>query len=180
MQKELECSWLRVANDLKNDFFFMGLGAVFGLLQLFSYRFLDQADWGTQLLSEHIAFHSLVGITLILFPMRILQLWFFKKYLYQPFWLKKLINHLSSRAVALGSVAANVIFGFAMVPLITGAPKMSVIFIVFSLYLVSIAEICAHIPTLFNKEYKLSKLFYVACMWPCSTYIFLKLEPFIN
>lgn len=135
--------WLRVAADLKKDGpFFGAVGLICGLVQVVGYRYFDKAQWGTELLQEHIAFNSLLLMAMCLWLARGLTAWLTKRWTMPR--TTALIDHVAGRAVAFGSVAASVIIGFATSAAIFGAYAHAIKFAQAALYFVAIAEIAAN------------------------------------
>ena len=142
-QKERLQPWLRVAADLKKDGpFFSAVGLICGLVQVVGYRYFDKAQWGADLLQEHIAFNSLLLMAACLWLARGLTAWLTMRWTMQR--TKALIEHVAGRAVAFGSVAASVVIGFAMSAVIFGAYAHAIKFAQAALYFVAISEIVAN------------------------------------
>jgi hypothetical protein len=55
-----------------------------------------------------------------------------------------LLAHISERAVAFASVAASVVLGFTITAACSGALVHAAVFLIFSTYLISLAEIAAN------------------------------------
>ncbi|KAG0186336.1 hypothetical protein DFQ28_008023 [Apophysomyces sp. BC1034] len=122
--------WMLAATDLRRDFPFFG------------YHYFDKANWGSDLLQEHIPFNSLLSTVMFL--------WLAKGMVERlgvnrelPC-AKAFVAHVSARAVAFASVAAAVIVGFALAAGFFGNFRYTVAFLFFSSYFVSIAEIAAN------------------------------------
>ncbi|WP_175873664.1 hypothetical protein [Burkholderia sp. BCC0397] len=135
--------WMLSGRDLRNDFPFFGtIGFIFGLMQWFGYRYFNKSNVGTELLMEHIAFNSLL--------MTVMVLWFAKWGVERlcitrdrPL-LRALIAHVSTRAVALASVAATTVIGFGAAAAVCRNIGPALWTWYFSLYLVAMAEIAAN------------------------------------
>ena len=135
--------WLRVATDLRKDCPFFGVvGLICGFVQIVGYRYFDKAQWGSELLQEHIAFDSLSLMAMFLWLTRGLTEWLAKR---RPMRRTKvLIEHVAGRAVAFGSVAASAIIGFAVSATIFGAYAHAIKFAQAALYFAAIAEVSAN------------------------------------
>lgn len=135
--------WMLVAKDLRNDLPFFGtVGLICGLVQWVGYRYFDKANWGSELLQEHVAFNSLL--------LTVMFLWLAKGLVERlcatrerPR-LKALVAHVSARAVAFASVAVAVIAGFALAAALCGAFGHAFGFVFFATYFVALAEIAAN------------------------------------
>ena len=149
--------WLRVAADLKKDGpFFGAVGLICGLVQVVGYRYFDKAQWGADLLQEHIAFNSLLLIAACQWLARGLTAWLTKRWTMRR--TTALIDHVAGRAVAFGSVAASVVIGFAISAAIFGAYAHAIKFAQAALYFVAIAEVVAN-PL---QKSELSKVYFLA------------------
>lgn len=135
--------WFRVATDLRKDGPFFGVvGLICGFVQIVGYRYFDKAEWGSELLQEHIAFNSLLLMAMCLWLARGLTEWLPMRWTMRR--TKALIEHVAGRAVAFGSVAASVIIGFAVSAAIFGAYAHAIKFAQAALYFVAIAEVAAN------------------------------------
>lgn len=149
--------WFRVATDLVDDFpFFCVVGLTCGVVQIVGYRYFDKAEWGSELLQEHIAFNSLLLMTMFLWLARGFTEWLTKRWTMLR--AKALIEHVAGRAVAFGSVAASVIIGFAISAAIFEAYAYAIKFVQAALYFLAIAEVAANPlwPTEWSKGYFLA------------------------
>ncbi|CAM8819561.1 hypothetical protein NCW_03550 [Burkholderia pseudomallei] len=142
--------WMLAAKDLRGDLPFFGtVGLVCGVVQWTGYSYFDKANWGSDLLEEHIAFNSLL--------LTVMFLWL-AKVVVERLGVNRelprasaLVAHISARAVAFASVAAAVIAGFALAAGFFGAFRHAATFLFFCSYFVSIAEIAAN-PVLSNGQ----------------------------
>lgn len=135
--------WFRVATDLRKDGPFFGMvGLLCGFVQIVGYRYFDKAEWGSELLQEHIAFNSLLLMAICLWLARGLTEWLTMRWAMRR--TKALIEHVAGRAVVLGSVAGSVIIGFAVSAAIFGAYAHAIKFAQAALYLVAITEVAAN------------------------------------
>ncbi len=142
-QKTRSQPWFRVAVDLKKDGPFFGMvGLICGFVQVVGYKYFDKADWGSELLQEHIAFNSLLLMAMCLWLARGLMEWLTMHWTMQR--TKVLIEHVAGRAVAFGSVAASVIIGFAISAAIFGAYAHAIKFAQAALYFVGLSEVVAN------------------------------------
>ncbi|WP_377102880.1 hypothetical protein [Rugamonas violacea] len=133
--------WLLVAPELKKDVvFFATIGMLCGFIQFFGYNYAKKSEFGSELLQEHIAFHSLMLMTMFVLLGRGIQLWRSKRGQQRnsPF-----IDHVAARAVAFASVAACVIFGFAISAGLVNAIGPAIKFVQAALFFVAIAEAVA-------------------------------------
>lgn len=136
--------WLYLWSDLRRDAtFFVPLGIVSGLLQLIGYRYFHHADWGTQLLFEHVSL-----VTLSALGVGLLFLWTLYRRRWpepQPLtWLMAAMRHGSERAQGLASVGACVCVGFTLVAALSGAGYRLVMFVYFIFYLAGFGEMAAN------------------------------------
>jgi hypothetical protein len=108
VENEKKSQWMLAGSDVMKDApFFVPLGALFGLIQLVSYRYFDQANWGSELLQEHIPFHSLaLTIIFLLFAKGVAEWLCAKREMVQT---KMLLTHIAGRAIAFASVAASIV-----------------------------------------------------------------------
>ncbi|WP_159086588.1 MULTISPECIES: hypothetical protein [Burkholderia] len=135
--------WMLVAKELKGDLPFFGtVGLICGLVQWVGYRHFDKANWGSELLQEHIAFNSLLLTVMFLWLAKGLveRLRTTREYLR----FTAFVAHVSARAVAFASVAAAVIAGFALAAALCGAFGHALWFMFFATYFVALAEIAAN------------------------------------
>lgn len=135
--------WMLAAKELKGDLPFFGtVGLICGLVQWVGYRHFDKANWGSDLLQEHVAFNSLLLTVMFLWLARGLveRLCITREC---PR-LKAFIAHVSARAVAFASVAAAVIVGFALAATLCGAFGHAFWFMFFATYFVALAESAAN------------------------------------
>lgn len=135
---------LHLANDLRRDAaFFVPCGIACGLIQLVGYRYFDHADWGTTLVSEHIAL-----ITLGALALGLLGMWM----VYQRRWptprhptgLMVAMRHGAERAQGLASTGACICVGFTLVAAFSGGGYRLVMFVYFILYLIAFGEMAAN------------------------------------
>lgn len=133
--------WLRVSAELKKDFaFFTVVGALCGIVQLVAYNYFDKAAFGSELLQEHIAFNSLMLMTMFVLLGRGLLLLRAARGTQKE---SPLVEHVAARSVAFASVAASVLLGFAISAGMTNAFGHAIKFLQAALYFVSIAEVVA-------------------------------------
>lgn len=127
------------ARDLKGDMPFFGtVGLICGLVQWVGYRYFDKANWGSELLKEHIPFESLLLTVGFLLFAKGLTEWLCTKRECPR--LTALVAHVSVRAVAFASVAAAVVAGFALAAALFGAFSYALRFMFFAIYFVALAE----------------------------------------
>lgn len=135
--------WMLSGNDLIKDApFFVPLGMLFGVIQLVSYRYFEQSDFGSELLQEHIPFNSLVLTVIFLLVTKAMTEWLCVKR--EMARTKILLTHIAERAVAFASVAASIVLGFCIITAFSGALFHTYISLIFCAYLVSLAEIAAN------------------------------------
>ncbi|MFC6444528.1 hypothetical protein [Shinella zoogloeoides] len=135
--------WLLVGGDLRKDApYFVPLGFLVAVLQVVGYGYFNKANWGETLLLEHLAFHSTAFSILFLWGGRLLLIWQGKRR--GMAYLDAMITNVANRAVGFASVAACVIFGFAIVPGISGAFWHAGMFMLCSFYFVCLAEVAAN------------------------------------
>jgi hypothetical protein len=172
-QKVQHQPWLRIASDLKKDAPFFGtIGLVCGFVQVVGYRHFDKAEWGSELLQEHIAVNSLLLLVMCLLLARGLTEWHSKRW--TPQCIKNLIEHVANRTVTFGSVAASTIMGFAISAAIFGAYIHASKFALAALFFAAIAEVSAN-PL---RSAELSKGYRPALYIIIATpFLFLSLEP---
>ncbi|MGM3277138.1 hypothetical protein [Ralstonia sp. 24A2] len=145
MTQSARAPWMLAASDLKKDaLFFVTVGFICGLIQLLGYRYFDKANWGADLLQEHIAFQSLLLLVAFLWLAKGLTEWTCSTRELKLTRVRALIGHIAGRTVAFASVAAFVVAGFAIVTGLSGAYFHAGVFLVFCVYLVSFAEIAAN------------------------------------
>ena len=131
------------SGELRKDApFFVILGLLCGMVQVIGYRYFDKANWGSELLKEHIAFNSLLLIVIFLYVPKVLAEWLGAKR--EMPYTKALITHLSARAVAFASVAASIVAGFCISAVISGAYFYAAMFLLCCVYFVSLAEMAAN------------------------------------
>lgn len=136
--------WFYSALDLRRDaLFFVPVGMICAVIQFIGYDYFNKADWGTQLLEEHIPFNSL-GLMVILLALP----WIASKA--RPSRsphprLTAIMKHIAGRAVAFASVSASVTLGFAAIAIFAGAARHTTTFLLFIAYLVALAEITANL-----------------------------------
>jgi hypothetical protein len=133
--------WVLAIGNPKN----LGRGVAFGIflgtLQLIGYQF-HQPDWGGELLFEHIPFNSLVLGVMFLWPVKALSEWLSRKH--KITFLEPLVERASTLLAHMGVIPASIIAGLSIVVAITGYYPQVVLFLLFSLYLFSLAEIAAN------------------------------------
>lgn len=129
-----------ITPELKKDWpFFTGLGFFLGCIQKLSYELFDGANAGSDLLSEHIAINSIFMFTLLLWLLKGLDFFVFRKF---SLWsLEGTISHVSRRVAALGSVAAMSVVGFAAAAATFGAYFHAAVFFKAAIYLASVTEV---------------------------------------
>jgi len=136
-------AWMLAGDDLRKDMpFFATLGLLFGMTQFVGYTYFGKANWGGDLLLEHIPFQSLFLATLFLGAAKGLWQWQGEKRGMRR--LEDLIRHVSERTVDFASPSASIVFGFAMAPALWGAYWHACIFLWCALYLLALAEIAAN------------------------------------
>jgi hypothetical protein len=134
-------SWFLAGKSLREDFpFFCGFGLLCGIVQWISYHFFSDADFGTNLLQEHIAFYTIAVSILFLLVAKFFSE---RSHIERPK-LKKLIAHVSGRTEAFASVAFAVICGFAFSALLFLEWIYTLKFLWFSIYFLAFAEIAAN------------------------------------
>lgn len=135
--------WFRITKDLAKDVpFFGSLGLIFGFIQFMGHRYFDNANLGSELLQEHLAFNSLLLLTMFVWAIKAAVARSPK--LSERQTLTALIAHLVTRITAFGSVATSIILGFAASAAIFGAYFHAFKFAQASLYFASVAEIAAN------------------------------------
>lgn len=125
--------------------FWGAIGILCGLVKVIGvigYRYFNKANWGGELLQEHIAFYPLLMATMFLLIARGLIQWMSKRW--EMSYARLLKAHVGNRTIALASVAASVVLGFAIVLALSGAYAQVWLFFLFFLWLVSLAEIAAN------------------------------------
>lgn len=131
--------WLITGGELRNDApFFIPLGLIFGITQFIGYRHFNKASWGNDLVLEHIPFNTLLLLVIALWIAK----WLTARFDIQ--WARRMIHHVSSRAVSFASVSATTMFGFTIVTALSGAYVHALVFLVFCMYLASLSEIAAN------------------------------------
>ena len=134
--------WILVSGDFRrNAPFFVPFGVLASILQIVAYHF-NRANWGEILLLEHVAFHSTVVSILFLWTARLILAW--RGNGRGMAWLRDSVTDVANRAVGFASVAASALFGFALVPAITGAFWHAGMFMLCSLYFARLAEVAAN------------------------------------
>ena len=137
-------AWLHLASDLQRDaVFFVPCGVACGLIQLIGYRYFDNADWGTTLISEHIALGTLgaLGLGLFLTWMVYRLRWPTPQH---PTWLMLAMLHGAKRAQGLASAGACACIGFTLVAAFSGGGYRLVMFVYFIFYLIALGEMAAN------------------------------------
>lgn len=135
--------WMHAGGDLRKDApFFASVGLSFGLLQYVGYNYFDKANWGGDLLFEHIPFYSLFLATMFLWFAK--GLWEWQRGKREMKRMEALIAHVAARTVGFASASASVVFGFAMALMLWGAYWHACMFLFCAIYLMSIAEIAAN------------------------------------
>ncbi|MEE9937485.1 MAG: hypothetical protein PIQ35_27380 [Achromobacter xylosoxidans] len=129
--------WSRVFAELKKDGPFFGLlGIAIGVAQKYSYDHFDGANWGSELLQEHIAFNSLLILTALVWVLKLLHLMLLHV-LPRVRLIDRMVHmvaHVESRVMAFGSVATLTTLGFALSALCFGAIQPSFVFVVGATY----------------------------------------------
>jgi len=134
--------WMLSASDLLKDaVFFVPIGTICGIIQVVGYRYF-KAEWGAELLFEHIAFNSLLLITVLLWLIKALLHWLSSRM--ETSWAEVLVAHISKRAIGIASISASVIVGFGLAAAFHGAYYFAFAFLLLSLYFVALAEIAAN------------------------------------
>ncbi|WP_143277272.1 hypothetical protein [Bordetella genomosp. 1] len=142
-QQEAQVTWFRVTPDVKKHGpIFCVLGLIFGVIQVLGYRYFDEAQLGSTLLQEQIAFYSLALMLMFLLPARGLTLWLSPRYPVRR--IKALIERVAQQAMVIGSIAASAIIGFAIAAAIFGAYASSVKFVHAGVYFLALAEVAAN------------------------------------
>lgn len=142
-QQQSSALWMLSATDLRKDaIFFIPLGIFFGFAQLLGYRYINQSNFGTELFQEHVAFNSMVVITILLWLMKGIAEWW--AYKYKKEILQAQITHITKRLIALASPAASVTAGFSLAIIVSGDYYAAFWSSLFALYCTSIAEIAAN------------------------------------
>src|SRR5687768_1159152 len=95
------------------------LGLIFGFIQVMGHRYFDSTNLGSELLQEHVAFNSLLLLTMFVWAIKALVASSPKPSKRQT--LTALIAHLVTRTTAFGSVATSIVLGFAASAAIFGA-----------------------------------------------------------
>ncbi|MFJ3465527.1 hypothetical protein [Achromobacter spanius] len=138
VQEPLAAPIFRILPELRKDWPFFGiLGFALGIIQKVAYDLLDGANVGSDLLQEHIAFNSLLVLTMLI--------WAIKGICILPFgrpapWIQKIVDHVEARVLAFGSVAALVTFGFALSALMFGAVHHGAVFLIGAAYFAAVTE----------------------------------------
>ncbi len=135
--------WLRIAKDLKQDApFFCTIGLIFGFVQFWGYTYFHGAEWGSDLLMEHIPFQSLLLMAITVGAAKSVTAWLSSHWRFQH--LQRPIAHLTKRTIAFGSAAACVMIGFAVCTAIYGAFFYAAYFVLAGLYFAALAEVSAN------------------------------------
>ena len=135
--------WLLVGGDLRKDApYFASMGFLWGILQYVGYDYFNKANWGEILLLEHVAFHSTAFSILFRWAGRLILEW--RGDGFAMAYLRDMVTNVANRAVGFASVAASVLFGFGLVPAITGAFWHAGMFMLCSLYFACLAEVAAN------------------------------------
>ena len=143
MKESRTTPWMRVSGELRKDApFFMTVGLLCGIVQDVGYRYFDKANWGSDLLQEHIAFNSMLLAVMFLWTAKGLLEWQSGKREMKG--VQKLVDHVMARTVGFASVGASVVFGFGIAVTISGAYMHASISLLFCIYLVSVAEVAAN------------------------------------
>ncbi|WP_439628265.1 hypothetical protein [Shinella sp.] len=143
MKEKESRPWMLAGGELRKDApFFAAVGLLFGVLQYVGYIYFDKANWGGNLLLEHIPFYSLFIANLFLWLTK--GIWEWQRTKREMRRMEALIAHVSFRAVSFASVSASVVFGFAMAPALWGAYWHACMFLFCGIYLLSLAEIAAN------------------------------------
>ena len=142
--KELKrAPWMIVAGALRKDApFFGGVGLFCGILQFVGYRYFDKANWGAELLLEHIPFKSILFSVVFLGVAKGFLEW--QRAKREMMGLEGLITHVAKRTIGFASPAASIVFGFAMASALWGAYWHAGMFLFCCIYLVALAEIAAN------------------------------------
>lgn len=135
--------WMLVSCELRKDApFFVVVGLLCGIVQDVSYRYFDKANWGSDLLQEHIAFNSMLLAVIFLWALKGLLEW--QRAKREMKGMQKLVEHVEARTVGFASVGTSVVFGFGIVVAYSGAYMYASISLLFCLYLMSVAEVAAN------------------------------------
>lgn len=137
-------SWLFIASSVNKCIKSFGLfGLVVGVIHVLGYKFFGQANIGTELLQEHIAFCSLASICAFLLVSKLVIMEF-------PVLGKKslvliVMNYFAATAVGIGSSKACVIFGVAASAVLFGEYSHAAKFVHVGVYFASFAEAAANL-----------------------------------
>lgn len=138
VQQQPTGHWCRILPELRKDWPFFGcLGFVLGIIQKFAYDYLDGANVGSDLLQEHIAFNSLLVLTMLVWTIKGIGILPFER---PAPWVLKMVTHVETRVLAFGSVAALVTFGFALSALMFGAVRHGAVFLIGAAYFAAVTE----------------------------------------
>jgi len=153
--------FLQVLPEVKKDGpFFSVVGFVCGLIQYLGYNYFDKAEWGSELLKEHIAFGSIAVLIVFLWLCCVILRW--KPTFLGRDYLDQLVTHISERAVAFALVAAFVIIGFGLAALLFKSYGNAVKFLFAGLYFIALAELAAN-PRIQNDK--------STCYWPAFGFV---------
>lgn len=139
-----EPAWLYLAGDLQRDAaFFVPFGIVCGFLQLAGFRYFNHAEWGTALVSEHIAL-----VTLGVLSLTLVAMWFVYRRRWpiprhRSAWMVAM-RHVAERTQGFASTGACACVGFTAVAAVSGAGFRLLVFVYFILYLVAFGEMAAN------------------------------------
>lgn len=131
--------WFRVSAEMRKDlWFFGGLGLALGVIQKVGYDHLNGANFGSDLLQEHIPFNTLLILTMLI--------WALKGLCFLPRarsirWLEAMIAQVETRVLAFGSVATLTTFGFAISALMFGGYLHAVIFLFVAVFFGAVTEV---------------------------------------
>lgn len=129
--------WSRVFTELRKDGPFFGLlGISLGIVQKYSYDNFGGANWDSDLLQEHIAFNSLLILTVLVWALKLLHLPLprIRPLLGSIDRMVLMVTHVESRIMAFGSVATLTTLGFALSALCFGAIQPALVFLVCAAY----------------------------------------------
>ncbi len=135
--------WLLVGEDLRRDApYFVPMGFLFAVAQVAGYDYFGKANWGGDLLLEHLALRSVAVSILFLWAARAVLEW--QRGKREMRYLQDMVTNVANRTVGFASVGASIVFGFAILPAIMGAYWHAGMFLLCSFYIVCLAEVAAN------------------------------------
>lgn len=140
MSNKAATVWTMAWPDIRRDApFFLSVGFICGVTQYLGYKFFGKLDLGSKILEEHIAFTSMILLTIaVIFGRAAIEC---KPKIFCKLKFPDFVNHLSDRAIAFSSVSAVAVFGFALSAAVFGSWGYALKFLQASLYFSSLAEI---------------------------------------